>query len=82
MVPQISLVSSFDTSFSGVGIMDFLSNMWNGIVDRFRGGQDGITPGTNGASVPELDMTVAGSAIVLILGGVAYMASRRRREQE
>ncbi len=28
--------------------------------------------------VPELDATVAGSAMVLLLGGVAYIASRRR----
>lgn len=28
--------------------------------------------------VPELDTTVAGSAMVLLLGGVAYLASRRR----
>ena len=32
--------------------------------------------GKNG--VPELDATVAGSAMVLLLGGVAYIASRRR----
>jgi hypothetical protein len=31
-----------------------------------------------GFSVPELDPGVAGSAIVLLLGGVAYLASRRR----
>jgi len=31
-----------------------------------------------GHSVPELDTTLAGSAIVLLLGGVAYLASRRR----
>jgi hypothetical protein len=30
------------------------------------------------AGVPELDATVAGSAMVLLLGGVAYIASRRR----
>ncbi len=33
-----------------------------------------------GHSVPELDRTVAGSAMVLLLGGVAYLASRRRRD--
>ncbi len=31
-------------------------------------------------SVPELDPSAAGSAMVLLLGGVAYMASRRREE--
>ena len=32
------------------------------------------------AGVPELDPSAAGSAIVLLLGGVAYIASRRREE--
>ena len=35
----------------------------------------GTTPG-----VPELDPSAAGSALVLLLGGVAYLASRRRDE--
>ena len=30
--------------------------------------------------VPELDPTVTGSAMVLLLGGVAYLASRRRED--
>lgn len=30
-------------------------------------------------AVPELDPTAAGAAIVLMLGGVAYIASRRRK---
>lgn len=29
-------------------------------------------------AVPELDPSAAGGAIVLLLGGVAYIASRRR----
>ena len=33
-----------------------------------------------GRAVPELDRAVAGSAMVLLLGGVAYLASRRRRD--
>lgn len=33
-----------------------------------------------GHGVPELDGTAAGSAMVLLLGGVAYLASRRRRD--
>jgi hypothetical protein len=33
-----------------------------------------------GHSVPELDPSAAGGAIVLLLGGVAYIASRRREE--
>jgi hypothetical protein len=32
------------------------------------------------AGVPELDPSAAGSAMVLLLGGVAYIASRRREE--
>ena len=36
--------------------------------------------GGGGHAVPELDRTVAGSAMVLLLGGVAYLASRRRRD--
>ena len=34
------------------------------------------------ASVPELDPNAAGSALVLLIGGVAYIASRRREEQD
>jgi hypothetical protein len=30
--------------------------------------------------VPELDPSAAGSAMVLLLGGVAYIASRRRKD--
>jgi hypothetical protein len=36
--------------------------------------------GSNGIGVPELDPAVTGSAIVLLLGGVAFMASRRRND--
>ena len=32
------------------------------------------------ASVPELDPSAAGGAMILLLGGVAYIASRRREE--
>ncbi len=32
------------------------------------------------ARVPELDPSAAGSAMILMLGGVAYIASRRRDE--
>ena len=35
---------------------------------------------TSKAGVPELDPSAAGSAIVLLLGGMAYIASRRREE--
>jgi hypothetical protein len=33
-----------------------------------------------GYGVPELDPSAAGSAMVLLLGGMAYIASRRREE--
>lgn len=34
------------------------------------------------SSVPELDPSAAGSALVLLLGGVAYVMSRRREEDD
>jgi hypothetical protein len=34
----------------------------------------------DGHSVPELDPSAAGGAMVLLLGGVAYIASRRRKD--
>ncbi len=33
-----------------------------------------------GYGVPELDPTSAGGAMVLLIGGIAYIASRRREE--
>ncbi|MGB8330019.1 MAG: hypothetical protein WCE62_07810 [Polyangiales bacterium] len=33
-----------------------------------------------GMSVPELDPTAAGGAMILLLGGLAFIASRRREE--
>jgi hypothetical protein len=37
---------------------------------------------SGGHCVPELDPTATGSALVLILGGVAYITSRRREEED
>ena len=34
----------------------------------------------SGFSTPELDPSAAGGAVILLLGGVAYIASRRREE--
>lgn len=34
-----------------------------------------------GSAVPELDPSAAGSAMVLLVGGIAYLASRRREEE-
>jgi hypothetical protein len=36
--------------------------------------------GGTATAVPELDPNAAGSAMVLLLGGMAYIASRRREE--
>ena len=44
------------------------------------GSADSGSRGSSGCSVPELDPTAAGGAMVLLLGGVAYMASRRRKD--
>lgn len=35
-----------------------------------------------GRAVPELDPGAAGGAFVLLVGGVAYIASRRREEED
>ena len=43
-------------------------------------GNHGNNGHTSKAGVPELDPSAAGSAIVLLLGGMAYIASRRREE--
>ena len=40
------------------------------------------TGSTSSRSVPELDPGAAGGAIVLIVGGVAYIVSRRREEED
>lgn len=38
--------------------------------------------GGSRSGVPELDPSGSGSALVLLLGGVAYIASRRREEED
>lgn len=38
------------------------------------------TTQTSGYAVPELDPDAAGSAMTLLLGGIAIVASRRRKE--
>lgn len=84
-LPQINIAGSFNATDTFVGWGDFWSwlrtSIENIAAKIFGGGESGgITPGGSGSgtSVPELDMKVAGSAIVLLLGGVAYIASRRR----
>jgi len=44
------------------------------------GGDSASGSESKGGSVPELDATAAGAAIVLMLGGVAYIVSRRRKD--
>lgn len=39
-----------------------------------------VRPQKRGFGVPELDPGAAGGAIILVVGGVAYLASRRRKE--
>ncbi len=41
-----------------------------------------VTATSSGVGVPELDPSAAGSALVLLIGGVAYLTSRRREEEE
>jgi hypothetical protein len=45
-------------------------------------GSGSSTAPSNGAAVPELDPSAAGSALVLLIGGVAYLTARRRKEEE
>ena len=73
------------TSWSWSGLQDWWSSFKLRVLSHFMssGSQDTgsqVRPST-GSSVPELDMTAAGSAVVLLLGGVAYIASRRREQE-
>jgi len=71
----ISWLSGGHSSDSGRGG----NNGWKG-----KNGNNGWKGknGRNGkkTSVPELDPSAAGGAMILMLGGVAYIASRRREE--
>lgn len=72
--------SSFDSSSWSVG-----SWSWSGFFSWLRaklGIGTSPSPSQNGAAVPELDPGAAGSALVLLIGGVAYLTSRRRAEEE
>ncbi|MDH3729309.1 MAG: hypothetical protein OER77_17395 [Myxococcales bacterium] len=61
-----------------------VTSWWDSVVNWFS--SNPIRPHTRhttappSARVPELDPSAAGAAIVLMLGGVAYIASRRRKE--
>lgn len=85
-MPRVNIASSFDATGSFVGwgdLWSWVETTIQNIRTKIFGGSEsgGITPAGSGsgAGVPELDMKVAGSAIVLLLGGVAYIASRRRK---
>ena len=53
---------------------------WSDMISWFFGGDGGHHYDKNGHGIPELDPGVTGSAMVLLLGGVAYIASRRRED--
>ncbi len=50
---------------------------------RFRARSGGSTSGgtIRSSHAPELDPTLGGSAMLLLLGGVAYLASRKRDDE-
>jgi len=62
----------------------YVNSWWDDVVSWFSGSH--VKPrikrstAPSSVSVPELDPSAAGGAIVLLLGGVAYIASRRREE--
>ena len=92
VLPQVELVGGFsfdaadrfDAADSAVGgFFGWLRSIWKKIFGDSGSGSRGKPGGGGGrAGVPELDTTFAGAAAVLLFGGVAYIASlRRRREQ-
>jgi hypothetical protein len=52
----------------------------SGQSQKVKKGKQGKRGKQTRAGVPELDPSAAGSAIVLLLGGAAYIASRRREQ--
>ena len=55
-----------------------VQSWWERVVEQYRAEHDG-----GGArAVPELDADAAGGALVLLIGGVAYIASRRRKDED
>lgn len=75
--------SSWSFSSRSVGGWSF---SWSSIISwlksTFGSPSSGSTTPSNGAAVPELDPSAAGSAMVLLIGGVAYLTARRREEDE
>ncbi len=75
---------STSTSWSWSGLQTWWSSFKQRVLSHFSSSSSTGTkaqPTPSGSSVPELDMTAAGSAVVLLLGGVAYIASRRREQE-
>jgi hypothetical protein len=55
-----------------------IQSWWERIVTEYREERsDG-----GATAVPELDPSAAGSALLLVVGGVAYIASRRRKDED
>jgi hypothetical protein len=55
-----------------------VQSWWERIVQQYRAKQDA----GDARAVPELDPDAAGGALVLLVGGVAYIVSRRREEED
>lgn len=78
---SIALADSGGGSWSG---WSSLVSWWNSFKANFFSGSHGWSGGGSGSgatAAPELDPSVAGSAIILVVGGVAYIASRRREQE-
>jgi hypothetical protein len=83
-VETLSLSSSTAHAWSWSG----WSSSWKSKYKEYRGknGKNGWHSKRDGKkggghAVPELDPSTAGAAMVLLLGAVAYIASRRRDEE-
>lgn len=64
------------------GFWGKIASVWDSIVSWFHQKvEEYQIDDKNGRAVPELDPSSAGSAVVLLVGGVAYIAARRREEE-
>ncbi|MGB5368033.1 MAG: hypothetical protein WBM75_18690 [Polyangiales bacterium] len=60
------------------GFWSRFQSWWDQVVAHYHAKQGD----EGGRAVPELDPGAAGSALLLVVGGVAYIASRRREDEE
>jgi len=60
------------------GLWSRIQGWWDKLVTQYR--EEGSDGGAT--AVPELDPGAAGGAMVLLIGGVAYIVSRRRDEED